>query len=73
MDKKSSSFSRRMDIFQKEKDIDYKNVKALQRYVSEKGKISASRVTNLSAKKQRALALAIKRARFLGLMSYVGR
>jgi small subunit ribosomal protein S18 len=51
--------------------IDYKDVKLLQRFVSERGKIVPSRITAVSAKKQRELASAIKRARFLGLMPYV--
>src|ERR1700710_992793 len=53
--------------------IDYKDVKLLQRYVSERGKIVPSRITAVSAKKQRELARAIKRARFLGLLTYVIR
>jgi small subunit ribosomal protein S18 len=51
--------------------IDYKDVKLLQRYVSERGKIVPSRITAVSAKKQRELAQAIKRARFLALLPYV--
>ena len=51
--------------------IDYKDVKLLQRYVSERGKIVPSRITAVSAKKQRELATAIKRARFLGLLPYL--
>ncbi len=51
--------------------IDYKDVKLLQRYVSERGKIVPSRITAVSAIKQRELAKAIKRARFLGLLPYV--
>ena len=50
--------------------IDYKDVKLLQRYVSERGKIVPSRITAVSAKKQRELARAIKRARFIGIMPY---
>ena len=50
--------------------IDYKDVKLLQRYVSERGKIVPSRITAVSAKKQRELARAVKRARFLALMPY---
>ena len=46
--------------------IDYKDVKLLERYISERGKIVPSRITAVSAKKQRELARAIKRARFLG-------
>ena len=53
--------------------IDYKDVKLLQRFVSERGKIVPSRITAVSAKKQRELAQAIKRARFLGLLPYVIR
>ena len=50
--------------------IDYKNIKLLSRYISEKGKITPSRITNVSSKKQKQLAQAIKRARFLSLISY---
>ena len=48
--------------------IDYKNIKLLKRYVSENGKILPSRITNVSQKKQRELALSIKRARNLALL-----
>jgi small subunit ribosomal protein S18 len=51
--------------------IDYKDVKLLQRFVSERGKILPSRITAVSAKKQRAMSRAIKRARNLALMPYV--
>ena len=51
--------------------IDYKDVKLLQRFISERGKIVPSRITAVSAKKQRLLAQAIKRARYLGLLPYV--
>jgi small subunit ribosomal protein S18 len=51
--------------------IDYKDVKLLQRFVSERGKIVPSRITAVSAKRQRELAQAIKRARFLGLLPYM--
>lgn len=48
--------------------IDYKNIKLLKRYVSENGKILPSRITNVSQKKQRELAISIKRARNLALI-----
>ncbi|WP_169568748.1 30S ribosomal protein S18 [Sneathiella limimaris] len=51
--------------------IDYKDVKLLQRFVSERGKIMPSRITAVSAKKQRELARAIKRARNLALLPFV--
>ena len=51
-------------------NIDYKDIRLISRYVSEKGKITPSRITNVSNNKQKELARAIKRARFLSLMSY---
>lgn len=51
--------------------IDYKDVKLLQRYISERGKIVPSRITAVSAKKQRELAKAIKRSRFIGFLPFV--
>jgi len=53
--------------------VDYKDVKVLQRYISERGKIVPLRVTGVSAKQQRRLASAIKRARCLGLLPFVVR
>ena len=50
--------------------IDYKDVKLLQRFISERGKIVPSRITAVSGKKQRELSRAIKRARFLALLPY---
>ena len=51
--------------------IDYKDVRLLSRFMSERGKIVPSRITAVSAKRQRELARAIKRARYLGLLPYV--
>lgn len=51
--------------------VDYKDVKLLGRFISERGKILPSRITAVSAKKQRALSQAIKRARNLALLPYV--
>jgi small subunit ribosomal protein S18 len=51
--------------------IDYKDIKLLSRFISERGKIVPSRITAVSTKKQRELARAIKRARFLALLPYV--
>ena len=53
--------------------IDYKDIRLISRYVSEKGKITPSRITNVSRPKQKQLSLAIKRARFLSLMSYTNK
>lgn len=52
--------------------IDWKDEKLLKRFISEKGKILPSRITGVSQKKQRELSRAIKRARFMGLISFVG-
>ena len=52
--------------------IDWKDEKLLRRFISEKGKILPSRISGVSQKKQRELSRAIKRARFMGLISYVG-
>jgi small subunit ribosomal protein S18 len=52
-------------------EVDYKDVKLLGRFISERGKILPSRITAVSAKKQRALSQAIKRARNLALLPYV--
>lgn len=50
--------------------IDYKDVRLLSRFVSERGKIVPSRITGVSTKMQRRLQTAIKRARFLALLPY---
>ena len=53
--------------------IDYKDLRLLSRYITEKGKIIPARVTGVSRKKQKELSKAIKRARFLSLMSYTNK
>ena len=50
--------------------IDYKDVNKLNRYVSERGKIRPRRITGNCAKHQRALTVAVKRARHIALMPY---
>ncbi len=53
--------------------IDYKDPVLLKRFISERGKIMPSRITAVSGKKQRELAQAIKRARFLALLPYADK
>ncbi len=64
---------RRVDIFKADgiEEIDYKDVARLRLFISERGKIEPRRKTQLSAKRQRALAVAIKRARHLALLPFV--
>ena len=53
--------------------IDYKDIRLLSRYITEKGKIVPSRITGVSKNKQKELSKAIKRARFLSLLSYINK
>ncbi|MBE0551187.1 MAG: 30S ribosomal protein S18 [Ignavibacterium sp.] len=53
------------------KYIDYKDVKLLQKFITEQGKIIPKRITGTSSKYQRELASAIKRARHMALLPYV--
>lgn len=67
--KKKSCPLRDISLF----EIDYKNLKLLNKFLSERGKIIPSRVTNVAVKKQKALATAIKRARHLSLISPIDK
>lgn len=51
--------------------VDYKDSRTLQKFTSERGKVFPRRISSVSAKGQRKLAVAIKRARFLALLPYV--
>ena len=51
--------------------MDYKDPRPLQKFITERGKIMPCRISMVSARKQRALATAIKRARYLALLPYV--
>ena len=71
---KKSFFKRRKSCPFSGKDaqaIDWKDIRTLGRYVSERGKMMPSRITSVSQKKQRELAQAIKRSRYMALMPYV--
>ena len=58
---------------EKKKVIDYKDPDVLKTFVSENGKIMSSRYTRLTAKEQRKLNKAIKRARLLGLLPFTDK
>ena len=64
---KQTDFFKKHDV----KHIDYKDVDILKRFLNPHGRILSRRVTGLTAKNQRAVTLAIKRARFMGLMPYI--
>lgn len=51
-------------------EIDYKDVNLLKNYITETGKIVPRRITGVTASMQRQLAIAIKYARFIGLLPY---
>jgi small subunit ribosomal protein S18 len=53
-------------------EIDYKDLTLLRRFLSDKGKTRSRRVTGLSRKHQKQLAVAVKRAREIALLPYVG-
>jgi small subunit ribosomal protein S18 len=53
--------------------INYKDIELLKKFVTERGKILPRRITGLTAKQQRDLTVAIKRARMIGLMHFVNK
>ncbi|MEJ6951964.1 30S ribosomal protein S18 [Natronospora cellulosivora (SeqCode)] len=55
----------------KEKDINYKDIRTLQRFITDRGKIVPRRITGTCAKHQRAITRQIKRARAIALLPYV--
>jgi small subunit ribosomal protein S18 len=71
--KRPGNRRRKVCAFCQNKDakIDYKDVKKLQRYLSERGKILPRRVTGTCAKHQRALTIEVKRARVMALIPFV--
>lgn len=64
-------FRRRLSPIKPGDAIDYKDVDLLRKFVTERGKILPRRISGLTAKQQRDLTVAIKRARMLALLPYV--
>lgn len=60
-----------INIFDGVKTIDFKDTRLLSRYVTERGKILPRKITGLSAKQQRMITTAIKRARQMSLLPYI--
>ncbi len=60
-------------VAQPEEPLEYKNIDYLMKFVTAVGKIHSRRRTGFSGQDQRKLAVAIKQARYLGLLAYVGR
>lgn len=64
-------YRRRISPIPPNKPIDYKDVDLLRQFITERGKILPRRVTGLTAKQQRQLAVAIKRARIMALLPFL--
>ena len=67
----ASYFHRRLSPIKPKEKIDYKNTELLRKFMTERGKILPRRVTGLTAKQQRDLTAAIKRARIMALLPFV--
>lgn len=68
-----SYFRRRVSPIKPGEPIDYKDVDLLRKFVTERGKILPRRITGLTAKQQRDLTQAIKRARIVALLPFINR
>ncbi len=66
-------FRRRVSPIKPDEPIDYKDVDLLRKFITERGKILPRRITNLTAKQQRDLTEAIKRARILALLPFINQ
>ncbi|HCF30721.1 MAG TPA: 30S ribosomal protein S18 [Cyanobacteria bacterium UBA11049] len=66
-----SFYRRRLSPIKPQDPIDYKDVDLLRKFITERGKILPRRLTGLTAKQQRDLTLAIKRARIVALLPFI--
>ena len=66
-------FGSRRRLVEPEEPLDYKNVAYLSKFLSANGRIQSRKRTNFSGQNQRKLATAIKRARIVGLLPFIGR
>lgn len=68
-----SYYRRRVSPINPKEPIDYKDVELLRKFITERGKILPRRITGLTAKQQRDLTTAVKRARVLALLPFINR
>lgn len=66
-------YRRRLSPIKPSEPIDYKDIDLLRKFVTERGKILPRRITGLTAKQQRDLTIAIKRARILALLPFINQ
>ncbi|MFB2835708.1 MULTISPECIES: 30S ribosomal protein S18 [Floridanema] len=66
-------YRRRLSPIKPSEPIDYKDVDLLRKFITERGKILPRRITGLTAKQQRDLTIAIKRARILALLPFINQ
>lgn len=66
-------YRRRVSPINPKEPIDYKDVELLRKFITERGKILPRRITGLTAKQQRDLTTAVKRARVLALLPFINR
>ncbi|MEM9770545.1 MAG: 30S ribosomal protein S18 [Cyanobacteria bacterium P01_D01_bin.73] len=66
-------YRRRVSPLKPDEPIDYKDVDLLRRFITERGKVLPRRVTGLTAKQQRRLTMAVKRARLLALLPFINQ
>lgn len=68
-----SYFRRRISPIKPDEPIDYKDVELLRKFITERGKILPRRITGLTAKQQRDMTKAIKRARYMALLPFINQ
>lgn len=66
-------YRRRLSPIKPSEPIDYKDVDLLRKFITERGKILPRRITGLTAKQQRDLTIAIKRARIVALLPFINQ
>jgi small subunit ribosomal protein S18 len=66
-------YRKRLSPLSPSQPIDYKDIELLRRFITERGKLLPRRITGLTARQQRNLAEAVKRARLLALLPYINQ